>query len=221
MVARGRGRARGRRRRRLGTRYNARRHCSRIARAPAHRHRARVPDRRSGGLGVAVGALRCVPGFRSPARVGADRGARPRCNPGRGLGDAPARGFAGGNGKRQDGTIDFEPGAVRDAGGLRSFGRSLPATAGGDRTAGGIRRTAAARRGRAAAVAAQLVHGIPGAFRLHQRPFVGARIARHRAVDRQAADTRPSPALRRRRFSAAKCASARSSSTPRSSPPRA
>ena len=60
----------------------------------------------------------------------------------------------------------------------------------------------AGRRG-AAAVAAQLLDGVPGALRLHQRHALAARAARPGALDRQAADPRACPASPRRRSSAA------------------
>ena len=158
-------------------------------------------------LGLAalrLGALRCVSGFRSAARAGADRGARPRCDPSRGSGHAAARGSPRRHREREDGALDLEPGPFGDASRLRSHRRSLPAAPSGDRAPRRDRRRAARGDGRAASLAVELVDGIPRAFRVHQRPALGRGIARHRAMDREAANSRrtrrrASTDLRRRR----------------------
>ena len=49
-----------------------------------------------------------------------------------------------------------------------------------------------AGRGGAAVVALEFLDGIPGAFRIHQRPALAGGAARYSAVDRQAADPRGS-----------------------------
>ncbi len=49
---------------------------------------------------------------------------------------------------------------------------------------------AAAGSGRSAALAVELLDGIPGALRLHQRPALAGGAARRGAMDRQAADSR-------------------------------
>ena len=135
-------------------------------------------------------ALRRVPGFCAAARAGADRGTGARCDAGRSAGDPPARGTAGGHREREDGPLDLESRAVGDPGGLRPRRRSLPAAPGGHGTPAGARRPAARRGRRAAAVAAELLDGVPGALRLHQRPAVAAAAARPRAMDGQAANPR-------------------------------
>ena len=69
--------------------------------------------------GAAFRALRCLSRFRAAARIGADRGARPRCDPGRGAGDPSPRGASGRHRERENGTLHLEPGVIGDAGGLR------------------------------------------------------------------------------------------------------
>ncbi len=57
--------------------------------------------------------------------------------------------------------------------------------------------------GRAAALAAELLDGVPAALRFHQRAALAARAARPGPLDAQAADPRACPGSRRRRSSAA------------------
>src|SRR5580698_3964603 len=48
------------------------------------------------------------------------------------------------------------------------------------------------RLAESAALAPELVDGVPGSLRLHERPAVSAGVARHSAVEREAADSRGS-----------------------------
>ena len=196
---------------------HARCHRPRLAGAPAHRDRARVFDRPAGIGGAGLGAVRCVSGFRAAARAGADRGARPRCDASRGSGHEAARGSSCRHRERENGALDLEPGPLGDAGGVRPQRRSLSAAPSGHRAPRrDCGRTARGNR-RAAPLAFELLDGVPGALRLHQRPAVGRGAARHRAMDREAADPRRTGRragadLRREPYASGRSKSIRSSS---------
>ena len=81
----------------------------------------------------------------------------------------PLEGLLAGTENVKTRALDVEPGPVGDPGGVRPRRRSLPAAPGRDRTPGRVRRPAARGRAAAAAVAAELLDGVPGPLRLHQR----------------------------------------------------
>ena len=135
------------------------------------------------------GAVRRVSGFRAAACAGADRGAGPRCDPGRGAGHAAFGRAAGRHRECEDGAFHVEPRSFGDPSGVRPRRRSVPPAASRYRALGRVRRPAAAGGGGAAVVALEFLDGIPGAFRLHQRPALAGGAARRGAMDRQAADS--------------------------------
>ena len=188
---------------------DARRDRPLLARASAHRHRAQRADRGARRRGAARRALRRVSGFRAAARARANRNAGPRRDAGRSARHAPARRPARRHRKRAHGALDVEPGPVGDPRDLRSRRRSVSAAPGRHRTSRRSERPAAAGREPAAALAAV-------ARRWNISSISASRASSFRrssfAISSNGSSSRrssPCPASRRRRSSAAKCASGR------------